>query len=197
MAAPEEFKIDRVLRREEWDGNSGRMVTYELLFENDNQTYKGRVELSSDPLPADGTTVKGWKNEGGKFGFATKGKGSGGSGSGRTGAGGSSEDYDRRPDHPLVMQQRIHTSCLSSAPAFVEQMLTIGVVDQPQDAAAYWLLVERTAARLRATYPEAVLARADGKPAQTSMGNGGDPKPEPEPGPEPVAAASADDEIPF
>ena len=111
MAAPEEFKIDRVLKREEWDGNNGRMVTYKLLFEGDNQTYKGRVELGSDPLPADGQTVKGWKNEGGKFGFATKGKGGGG-GSGRTGAGGS-EDYDRRPDHPLVMQQRIHTSCLS------------------------------------------------------------------------------------
>ena len=87
MAAPEEFKIDRVLKREEWNGNNGRMVTYKLLFENDNQTYKGKSN-SLGPVAGGWADGEGVEERGRQVRVRHQGKGSGG-GSGRTGAAGS------------------------------------------------------------------------------------------------------------
>jgi hypothetical protein len=78
MPRPEEYTVKTVIGREEWSGNKGPMVTYELLLEEDSQVRKGHVQADQDPKIEAGQKVEGWLNDGGKFGFAT-GKPSGGS----------------------------------------------------------------------------------------------------------------------
>lgn len=84
----------------------------------------------------------------------------GGYGGGQTGGGGGGK-YERQPDHPVQMQRALHTSSLSMAPQLIEQMLTIGVVEQPQSKADYLNLVTGVAQWVRDSYPADVLAQAD------------------------------------
>lgn len=198
MAAPTEYTIANVVSREEWSGNDGPMVTYELLLAGEQQVRKGHVPTEKDPGPAPGSVVSGWADKPGKFSFAT---GGGGKGRGGGGGGGAAKTYDRSPDHPLVMQQRLHTSALSTAVPVLNALLEAGLMTckEPQD---YFKQLERTASRIKQTYPGDVLARAEtGGDAQT-------PAPAEAPQPEqttitaaapaqPQAGAGADADIPF
>jgi hypothetical protein len=164
MAAPNTYTLEKVLSASEpWQGKQGQMVTYEILLaEQPGQTLKAHVPADI-PAPVPGE-IQGWVNDGGKFGLAT-GKpstGGGGSGSRSNGTGG---DFERRPDHPVQMQRALHTSALSTAVPLIEQMLTIGVVNQPKTKDEYLALVQGVATWVQQTYPAAVLeqaAKADG-----------------------------------
>lgn len=181
MPAPVDVTLERIVKREEWDGNDGtRMLTTEVLLEGENEVRKEIIPLAKDKNPQPGPT-KAWIDRPGRITFADPNftpRGGGGSGGGR------SDGYDRRPDHPLVVAQRLHTSTLSAAPAYVEQMLTVGAAAQPTSADAYWALVDRTVAKLKETYPDEVLARA-------TETNGSDSTPSP------ATPAKADEDIPF
>jgi hypothetical protein len=155
MARPEELTVEQVVGREEWSGKNGQMVTYEMLFEGEGRTYKGHVPADQDPSPAPGGKVKGWKNDGGKFGFATDKPRSGGGG-GRQGqlATNGDDPYARRPDHPAVEARAKHSTAIGAATDHIDQLLTIGAVAQPKDADEYWALWDRVVARLEASYPD-------------------------------------------
>lgn len=107
------------------------------------------------------------------------------------GGGGDSKNFDRRPEHPRNESRMIHTSSLSATPGYIEQMLTIGVAEQPKTWDEYWALVEKVASKLTHSYevamePQQQLPVAGGEvPADTD-------------GLAPAAAAAPDDDkIPF
>lgn len=72
----------------------------------------------------------------------------------------SAKTYERQADHPIQMQRALHTSAMSIAPVLIEQLLTIGVIDQPKDKAAYLELVSGVASWVKSSYPAAVLQQA-------------------------------------
>lgn len=149
MAKPETYEVQQVLSREEWEGDRGTMVTYEILFANSEAKWKASVAADLDPGLKDGELVKGWKNPDNKFGIATGG-GSPNGGQRRSAA--PDAKFDRRPDHPRQEARAIHTSALSAASAYIEQALTINAVAQPKDWEEYWTLVEMVIGKLEATY---------------------------------------------
>lgn len=114
-----------------------------------------------------------------------------------SGGGGGKDDFERRPDHPINMARALHTSALSSTPVFIDQMLTIGAVPQPSTEAEYWALVGRVCGRLRASYPDAVLAQADGPQAGSTAQNGGGEVPADTTGLEPQPAPAGTSEFGF
>jgi hypothetical protein len=71
---PSEYTVTKLINREEWDGKEGPMVTIEMLLEGQSTVYKGHVPKDKAPDVQDGSTIEGWLNEGGKFGFATGGR---------------------------------------------------------------------------------------------------------------------------
>lgn len=182
---PQEYTIAQVLVPEKgnfWQGSDGPMRTDVLIFEGEQRSWKCHQAVDDLTVSfAQGQVVKGWqKPEKGSFGVAKdKPRNSGGGGSN------GDKSFERNPDHPLVMQQRLHTSALSTAPTLIEQMLTIGVVQQPQSKGDYLELVKGVAEWAKGTYPEPVLDRAAGKD-----------DPAPEPAPEPVAVAASPEQFP-
>lgn len=81
------------------------------------------------------------------------------------GSGGGGGKFDRRPEHPRNEARMIHTSSLSAAPTYIEQMLTMSVVEQPKDEDAYWKLVDRVVFRLTRSYDRAM----ESEPAQQTL----------------------------
>jgi hypothetical protein len=125
-------------------------------------------------------------------------RGSGGSTS--SSSGGGSKTYERQPDHPLNMARALHTSALSSTPAFVDQLLTIGAVPQPTSEDEYWALVTRVCGRLKRSYPEQVRVQALAPAGGEGRLNGSPPQ-QPEIPADTVgltpAPAGVDDDVPF
>lgn len=120
-------------------------------------------------------------------------------GVGSSSAGGSSQGsndpsrFDRKPEHPRNEARIIHTSALSAAPGYINQMLAMGWLAAPKDEDAYWALVAQVAGRLRKSYQGALGAAESPQqtlppqevPADTAgLTNGG-------------AAAKATDDVPF
>lgn len=158
MPAPTDVTVQTVVKREEWTGNDGtQMVTYEIVLEGEGQVRKAVKPLSKDPKPESGP-AKAWIDTPGKISFADPNftpRGGGGSGGGQS-------NYERQPDHPLTVGQKLTTSTLSPVPKFIEQMLTLSLVDTPKTIDAYWTLVELTVDKLKKFYPDDVIARAEG-----------------------------------
>ena len=167
MAAPEEFTVDRVL-----PGRSGTATTAgwsRTSCCSRGTPRPGRAGSSSRRTRCRrGAAVKGWKNKGGKFGFATKGKGCG-RGVGRTGAGGSRRITESAAGPP-ARDAAAHPHVVPVVGAGVRgEMLALGVVPQPQERRRVLAAGGEHAARLRTTYRRRA-GEGDGKPAQTQMG---------------------------
>lgn len=111
---------------------------------------------------------------------------------------GDSKSFDRRPEHPRNEARMIHTSALSAAPAYIEQMLTVGALEQPSSEDDYWSLVSRVAGRLARSY-EAALRGIEGGQQQVpppAAGSNGGEVPADASGLVPAPAGVADD-VPF
>lgn len=106
--------------------------------------------------PAAGSVVNGNVKEGRLFLDKPSPNGAGGRGKK------DDKDFDRRPDHPLNTARTLHTSALSSAPAYVAQMIEFGVEDKPGNGDEYWELVADVVGKLKSTYPAAVKDWAKG-----------------------------------
>lgn len=132
----------------------------------------GRKKSSKFEPPSEGDekfgTVYQDKRGNWRFRYAKKGSG-GGDDAGR---------FDRKPEHPENAARMRHTSALSATPTYIEQMLTIGVVDQPKTLDEYRELVARTILWLLDTYPG-----VPEPPAQPELAANG--------------ASKADEDIPF
>jgi hypothetical protein len=104
-----------------------------------------------------------------------------------------SAPFERGAEHPRNEVRMIHTSALSAAPGYINQMLAFGVEEAPADQDAYWKLVTKVAGRLARSYQGAMSATE--QPPAASNGGGGDvPADTRELAP---AAPVADDSIPF
>lgn len=183
--APTEHTIQMVVKKgDQTKSTKGayNVIPYSVILQGETTIREGyaRADLYPDIQP--GQKVTGWADSDGKIGFADpdfKPRGGGGSGGGQS-------NYERQPDHPLTVGQKLTTSTLSPVPAFIEQMLTLSLVDTPKTTEAYWTLVGRTVEKLKKFYPDDVIARAEGST------NGTNPQQEQAP-----AAAKSDDDIPF
>lgn len=108
---------------------------------------------------------------------------------------GDSKSFDRRPEHPRNEARMIHTSALSAAPAYIEQMLTVGVLAQPSSEDDYWSLVSRVAGRLARSYAGALAGTESPQRELPVVSNGGE-VPADVAGLAP-APAGVDDDVPF
>lgn len=166
---PMEVTVENVVSQEAWTGDDGPRVTYEVLFVSDGRTWKIHLP-ASEPGPAVGAILKGWKNDGkGTFGIAKERSQNGGGGGSRTSTAGG-KNYDRSPDHPVQMQRALHTSAMSTAPVLIDQMFTLGLTDvvKPTTKDDYLKLVEGVATWVEGTYPKPVLDQAAKADAETS-----------------------------
>lgn len=153
------YTVESIIGQEEWSGNQGQMRTYELMLQGESRPVSLTRKAGSQP-PSAGETLDGFINESAK-GRNFKVDRQNGS---QSSTGGGGKDFDRRPDHPIQMARALHTSALSTAPVLIDQMLTLGVIEQPADKDAYLKLVEGVATWVQATYPKPVLdvaAKAD------------------------------------
>lgn len=169
-----------------------------------------KVKGNAPPKPGEKITVKDTRAdtyEGVPFTrlYLDSGYRPGQNGGGGAGKGGGGKDFERRPEHPRNEARFIHTSCLSSAPAFIDQMLTLNIQKTPGSWDEYFELVGRVVNKLRGSY-QGPLERVSPPPATPPVqfpqqevpadteglpGTNGEP-----PTPESVASA-ADDDIPF
>jgi hypothetical protein len=181
------------VRAREYDSKHGKMVVWRLGLEGVESTAPdGLFELHKKPgnEPARGDALQVKRRQEGEFNGEpfvrlfldyTDGGGDGGK-------------FDRRPEHPRNEARMIHTSALSAAPVYIEQMLTLSVVDQPADEAAYWALVSAVASRLTRTYARVLEGHAQAATGPENGAGGEIPADARDLQP---AKAAADDELPF
>jgi hypothetical protein len=107
--------------------------------------------------------------------------------------------YNSSAEHPRNEARMIHTACLSSAPVYIEQMLTASVVGQPKNPDEYWALVSQVVGRLSRTYAAAFAGAAapSAHPSSPSSNGGEVPADMSGLGQPPSQASMADESVPF
>ena len=162
--APQEFTVAGVtgVSEEPW-GDNGDMLTTKVIFTDGDREWKIHHNVAWPVAISQGSVLEGWKNfEKGTFGLSKKHKGddpgparrSGGASKSAAGPGltWKSAPYERGAEHPRNEVRMIHTSSLSAAVPFINQMVAFGFVTPPADEDAYWKLVGHVAGKLTASY---------------------------------------------
>lgn len=109
-----------------------------------------------------------------------------------------SAPFERGAEHPRNEVRMIHTSALSAAVPFINQMVAFGLVDAPKDEDAYWTLVGHVAGRLTKSYEAPLSATLPPPEAQQTLNGGGGEVPADTREMAPAGVAtSSDDDIPF
>ena len=102
MAAPNTYKVVKLLKSEQWKNDSPN-VTHEILVEGSDRVWKAhQIKEKNHPTPVEGQELQGWMNDDkGTIGLAAP---RGSSGSGRTGGGGSQQGEDPQRSARIVRQ---------------------------------------------------------------------------------------------
>lgn len=181
------YKITEARQGRTYTGKHGDLVVWQVTLENAQPengaaAFELHKKPGNTPQPGDVIEVDRFapgEHDGAPYVriFAASQQSAGGSTS--SSAGGDSKNFDRRPEHPRNEARMIHTSAMSAAPSYIEQMLTIGVAAQPKDEDAYWALVGHVAGRLAKSYekalgdtgaaPAASQGRSNGSPQQAEV----------------------------
>lgn len=173
--APEERTVASVMAvsEEPW-GDKKDMLTHEVAFEGVDREWKIYANVAWPVKIERGAVLEGWFNhDKGTFGLSNKHKGEHAKRGGSTSSTSSSDKFDRRPEHPRNEARMIHTSALSAAPTYINQMLAMGWLEVPKDEDAYWQLVTRVAGRLARSYQGAISATEQAPSPQPQL-NGGE-----------------------
>lgn len=107
-----------------------------------------------------------------------------------------SKPYNSSAEHPRNEARVIHTASLGNVPAYIDQLLTMSLVQQPQTEDEYWALVGRVAGRLTKSYKK-VLERTEPPPEQSSLPVEEVPTDREGLEPQPALAGAGDADIPF
>lgn len=212
------YKILEAREGRSYDGKHGRLVVWSVRLENATaeNVSSGMFELHKKPgnTPQPGDTVEVDRFSPGEFNgepfvrifAASQQQSAGGStpsarSSDGPGLAWKSAPYERGAEHPRNEVRMIHTSALSAAPAYIDQMLTIGVAAQPKDEQAYWALVGHVAGRLAKSYAGALDgvsgAQAASQPPQNGSQQGMEVPADTREMAPAAAAGSDDSDIPF